>query len=115
MNATVKGGIIFSIGGAIGFLAGWFVHEKHSRSQVEAEISEMRLHYNLKEQELLNRHKEVVEEAAAVVVAEEVKKFEKPSLNELKSRYTSTDDSDVEEFDKDFPPKQKLKLPGQLF
>ena len=25
------------------------------------------------------------------------------------------DDSDVEEFDKDFPPKQKLKLPGQLF
>ena len=25
------------------------------------------------------------------------------------------DDSDVEEFDKGFPPKQKLKLPGQLF
>jgi len=25
------------------------------------------------------------------------------------------DDSDVEAFDKDFPPKQKLKLPGQLF
>ena len=25
------------------------------------------------------------------------------------------DDSDVEEFDKDFPPKHKLKLPGQLF
>ena len=25
------------------------------------------------------------------------------------------DDSDVEKFDKDFPPKQKLKLPGQLF
>ncbi len=25
------------------------------------------------------------------------------------------DDSDVEEFDKNFPPKQKLKLPGQLF
>ena len=25
------------------------------------------------------------------------------------------DDSDVEEFDKHFPPKQKLKLPGQLF
>lgn len=25
------------------------------------------------------------------------------------------DDADVEEFDKDFPPKQKLKLPGQLF
>ena len=25
------------------------------------------------------------------------------------------DDSDVEEFDKSFPPKQKLKLPGQLF
>ncbi|SFI25447.1 Predicted N-acetyltransferase YhbS [Pseudobutyrivibrio sp. OR37] len=25
------------------------------------------------------------------------------------------DDSDVEEFDKFFPPKQKLKLPGQIF
>ena len=25
------------------------------------------------------------------------------------------DDSGVEEFDKNFPPKQKLKLPGQLF
>lgn len=25
------------------------------------------------------------------------------------------DDSDVEEFDKEFPPKKKLKLPGQLF
>lgn len=25
------------------------------------------------------------------------------------------DDADMEEFDKDFPPKQKLKLPGQLF
>ena len=25
------------------------------------------------------------------------------------------DDADVEEFDKDFPPKEKLKLPGQLF
>jgi predicted N-acetyltransferase YhbS len=25
------------------------------------------------------------------------------------------DDSDVEEFDKGFPPKQKLKLPGQIF
>ena len=25
------------------------------------------------------------------------------------------DDSDVEEFDKEFPPKQKLRLPGQLF
>ncbi len=25
------------------------------------------------------------------------------------------DDHDVEEFDKDFPPRQKLKLPGQLF
>ena len=25
------------------------------------------------------------------------------------------DDADVEEFDKGFPPKQKLKLPGQLF
>ena len=25
------------------------------------------------------------------------------------------DDADVEEFDKDFPPKIKLKLPGQLF
>ncbi|MBO4327000.1 MAG: N-acetyltransferase [Clostridia bacterium] len=25
------------------------------------------------------------------------------------------DDADVEEFDKSFPPKQKLKLPGQLF
>ncbi len=25
------------------------------------------------------------------------------------------EDSDVEEFDKNFPPKQKLKLPGQLF
>ena len=25
------------------------------------------------------------------------------------------DDSDVEEFDRGFPPKQKLKLPGQLF
>ena len=25
------------------------------------------------------------------------------------------DDADVEAFDKDFPPKQKLKLPGQLF
>jgi predicted N-acetyltransferase YhbS len=25
------------------------------------------------------------------------------------------EDSDVEEFDKGFPPKQKLKLPGQLF
>ena len=25
------------------------------------------------------------------------------------------DDSDVDEFDKNFPPKQKLKLPGQLF
>ena len=25
------------------------------------------------------------------------------------------DDADVEEFDKSFPPKEKLKLPGQLF
>ena len=25
------------------------------------------------------------------------------------------DDSDVEEFDRNFPPKEKLKLPGQLF
>ena len=25
------------------------------------------------------------------------------------------DDSDVEEFDKEFPPKEKLKLPGQIF
>ena len=25
------------------------------------------------------------------------------------------DDAEVEEFDKDFPPKEKLKLPGQLF
>ena len=25
------------------------------------------------------------------------------------------DDSDVEEFDKNFPPKEKLKLPGQIF
>ena len=25
------------------------------------------------------------------------------------------DDADVEEFDKAFPPKQKLKLPGQIF
>ena len=25
------------------------------------------------------------------------------------------DDADVEEFDKDFPPKEKLKLPGQIF
>ena len=25
------------------------------------------------------------------------------------------DDADVEEFDRDFPPKQKLKLPGQIF
>ncbi|MBR1770816.1 MAG: N-acetyltransferase [Lachnospiraceae bacterium] len=25
------------------------------------------------------------------------------------------DDSDVEEFDKDFPPKEKLRLPGQIF
>lgn len=25
------------------------------------------------------------------------------------------DDADVDEFDKDFPPKEKLKLPGQLF
>ncbi len=25
------------------------------------------------------------------------------------------EDADVEEFDRDFPPKQKLKLPGQLF
>jgi len=25
------------------------------------------------------------------------------------------DDADVEEFDKEFPPKKKLKLPGQLF
>ena len=25
------------------------------------------------------------------------------------------DDADVEEFDRDFPPKEKLKLPGQLF
>ena len=24
-------------------------------------------------------------------------------------------DCDVEEFDKEFPPKKKLKLPGQLF
>ena len=24
-------------------------------------------------------------------------------------------DEDVEEFDKDFPPKEKLKLPGQIF
>ena len=24
-------------------------------------------------------------------------------------------DEDVEEFDKEFPPKEKLKLPGQLF
>jgi len=25
------------------------------------------------------------------------------------------DDKDVEEFDKDFPPKEKLRLPGQIF
>ena len=25
------------------------------------------------------------------------------------------DDADVEEFDKQFPPKVKLKLPGQIF
>ena len=25
------------------------------------------------------------------------------------------EDADVEEFDKNFPPKEKLKLPGQLF
>ena len=25
------------------------------------------------------------------------------------------DDADVEEFDKSFPPKEKLKLPGQIF
>ena len=25
------------------------------------------------------------------------------------------EDSDVEEFDKTFPPKEKLKLPGQIF
>ena len=25
------------------------------------------------------------------------------------------DDADVDEFDKDFPPKEKLKLPGQIF
>ena len=25
------------------------------------------------------------------------------------------DDADVEEFDKDFPPKEKLRLPGQIF
>ena len=25
------------------------------------------------------------------------------------------DDADVEAFDKDFPPKEKLKLPGQIF
>ena len=25
------------------------------------------------------------------------------------------DDADVEEFDKAFPPKEKLKLPGQIF
>ena len=25
------------------------------------------------------------------------------------------DDTDVETFDKDFPPKEKLKLPGQIF
>ena len=25
------------------------------------------------------------------------------------------DDADVEEFDRDFPPKEKLKLPGQIF
>jgi hypothetical protein len=39
-------------------------------------------------------------------------------------RYTRTisvlygigvDELDVEEFDKDFPPKEKLKLPGQIF
>ena len=25
------------------------------------------------------------------------------------------EDADVEEFDKNFPPKEKLKLPGQIF
>ena len=25
------------------------------------------------------------------------------------------EDADVEEFDKTFPPKEKLKLPGQIF
>ena len=25
------------------------------------------------------------------------------------------DDADVEEFDKEFEPKEKLKLPGQIF
>jgi len=25
------------------------------------------------------------------------------------------DDQNVEEFDRDFPPKEKLRLPGQIF
>ena len=35
--------------------------------------------------------------------------------NEETSTYEQSEDSDVEEFDKAFPPKEKLKLPGQIF
>jgi len=30
-------------------------------------------------------------------------------------RVRDVEDADVEEFDKTFPPKEKLKLPGQIF
>lgn len=48
------------------------------------------------------------------------KELEKGYLDGITGEYTTpqgyfVDEKEVEEFDKSFPPKEKLKLPGQLF
>lgn len=48
------------------------------------------------------------------------KELEKGYLDGITGEYTTpqgyfVDENEVEEFDKSFPPKEKLKLPGQLF
>lgn len=48
------------------------------------------------------------------------KELQEGYLNGITGEYTTpqvyyVDDTDVDEFDQLFPPKQKLKLPGQLF
>jgi hypothetical protein len=35
--------------------------------------------------------------------------------NNFSTLWDRSDELDVEEFDKDFQPKEKLKLPGQIF
>ena len=89
--------IIFAAGGSLGFLAGWFVskkfYEEEMNNKIEAEISDMRDYFKEKEAEIVKKvNKDLEDESEEMLKTH----YEKPSLDELRNRYASTDE--VEEY-----------------